>query len=193
MLSSVNKNKHFVPQSLQTLLELIFTEKEKSCKLAAIGQAIMQACRPRALITPLQLGLGVQMHHHFGSKFLIDTLSNLGFSSSYWEVQKYESSAAATLKIYLPDYFPAQFLQFVADNVDHNIRTLDGHNTFHGMGVIGCSTPATPVNVNIPRLNVQPKDLSDIGNINLRYYKVPEHEVSSLQFKDLVTSGENIK
>lgn len=93
----------------------------------AIGQAIMQACRPRALIAPLQLGLGMQMHHHFGSKFLIDTLSNLGFSSSYWEVQKYESSAAATLKVQLPEYFPGQFLQFVADNVDHNIRTLDGN------------------------------------------------------------------
>ena len=158
-----------------------------------MGQAIMQACRPRALIAPLQLGLGVQMHHHFGSKFFIDTLSNLGFSTSYWEVQKYESSAAATLKKYLPDYFPGQFLQFVADNVDHNIRTLDGHNTFHGMGIIGCSTPGTSVNVNIPRINVQPKDLSEIGKINLRYYKVPEHEVTSLQFKELSATGEEIE
>ena len=193
MLSSVNENKNFVPQSLQILLEIIFSEKECSCKLAAIGQAIMQACRPRALIAPLQLGLGVQMHHHFGSKFLIDTLSNLGFSTSYWEVQKYESSAAATLKIYLPDYFPGQFLQFVADNVDHNIRTLDGHNTYHGMGIIGCSTPGTSVNVNIPRINVQLKDLSEIGKINLRYYKVPEHEFSSLQFKELSATGEEIE
>ena len=120
-------------------------------------------------------------------------MSNLGFSTSYWEVQKYESSAAATLKIYLPDYFPGQFLQFVADNVDHNIRTLDGQNTFHGMGIIGCSTPATSVNVNIPRLNVQPKDLSAVGNISLRYYKVPDHEISSLYFKELPTARESIE
>ena len=145
----------------------------------------MQACRPRALIAPLQLGLGVQMHHHFVSKCLIDTLSNLGFSRSYWEVQKYESSAATKLKNYLPDYFPGQFLQFVADNADHNNRTFDGHNTFHGMGIIVCSNPGTSVNVNIPRTNAQPKDRSKIGKINLRYYKVPEHEVSSLQFKEL--------
>ena len=70
----MNENINFLPKSLQTLLEIVFTEKEKSCKLVAIGQAIMQACRPRALIAPLQLGLGVQMHHHFGSKFLIDTV-----------------------------------------------------------------------------------------------------------------------
>lgn len=28
------------------------------------------------------------------------------------------------------------FTTFVADNVDHNIATLDGRGTFHGMGVI---------------------------------------------------------
>ena len=27
----------------------------------------------------------------------------------------------------------SQFVQYAADNVDHNIRTLDGNNTFHGM------------------------------------------------------------
>ena len=29
---------------------------------------------------------------------------------------------------------------FVADNVDHKIATLDGHGTFHGMGVIAVTT-----------------------------------------------------
>ena len=61
------------------------------------------------------------------------------------------------------------------------------------MGILGCSTPGTSVNVNIPRINVQPKDLSEIGKINLRYYKVPEHEVSSLQFKELSATGEEIE
>ena len=40
---------------------------------------------------------------------------------------------------------------------------------------------------------MQPKDLSEIGKINLRYYKVPEHEVSSLQFKELSATGEEIE
>ena len=32
-------------------------------------------------------------------------------------------------------------VQYVADNVDHNIRTIDGKNTFHGMGIIATKTP----------------------------------------------------
>lgn len=33
------------------------------------------------VVAPLQIGLGIQMHHHFGSRFLIDRLYNLGFCS----------------------------------------------------------------------------------------------------------------
>lgn len=33
------------------------------------------------------------------------------------------------------------FLQFVADNADVNVCTLDGLNTFHSMGMIQCVTP----------------------------------------------------
>jgi len=28
------------------------------------------------------------------------------------------------------------FAQYVADNIDHNVCTIDGYNTFHGMGMI---------------------------------------------------------
>ena len=28
------------------------------------------------------------------------------------------------------------FVQYMADNIDHNTGTLDGLNTFHGMGLI---------------------------------------------------------
>ena len=36
-----------------------------------------------------------------------------------------------------PGLTPGHFVQYVADNVDHNVCTLDGQNTFHGMGIIG--------------------------------------------------------
>ena len=36
-------------------------------------------------------------------------------------------------------------MQFVADNADHNLRTLDGHETFHGMGIIAAATPGFPL------------------------------------------------
>ena len=66
-------------------------------KVAAIGQSIMQAIRPRLIVSPLQLGLGVQMHHAFGSKMLIDILNKLGFSSSYSEVERFERNAASLI------------------------------------------------------------------------------------------------
>ncbi|KAK7090326.1 hypothetical protein V1264_010141 [Littorina saxatilis] len=71
-IASVTKNVDFVPQSLQVLLRTIFSEKDADVKIASIGQAIVQAARPRVVIAPLQVGLGIQMHHHFGSRFLID-------------------------------------------------------------------------------------------------------------------------
>ena len=43
-------------------------------------------------------------------------------------------------------------LLFAADNVDHNIVTLDGKGTFHGMGMIVAITPGKPVSHTIPRV-----------------------------------------
>ena len=77
----------FVPKSLKLLLSVMFPGSISARKIASIGQAIVQAVRPTQLIAPLQIGLGVQMHHHFTSKYLVDILSNLGFASSYKEVE----------------------------------------------------------------------------------------------------------
>ena len=71
----------------------------KGCgrKRVSIGQAIMQAARPRVLLAPLQIGLGVQLHHHFVSRFRIDSLHRLGFwlflpgSSEVWKKCSWDS------------------------------------------------------------------------------------------------------
>ena len=78
------------------------------------------------MICPLQLGLGVQMHRQFGSRYLVESLYNLGFSSSYSEVQKYEASAAVQKSKEMVNVGEDAFLQFAADNVDHNTHTIDG-------------------------------------------------------------------
>ena len=91
----------------------------------------MQAVKPRSQIASLQLGLGVQLHHHFASTFLINTFHILGFCSPYSEIERFESSAAVSKGTSMPDYTPTQFLQYIADNVDHDIRTIDGKGTFH--------------------------------------------------------------
>ena len=53
----------------KSFLDNLFVGKEKSVPLALIGQGIIQQVRPKALIVPLKLGLGIQMHQHFGQGF----------------------------------------------------------------------------------------------------------------------------
>lgn len=97
-LKNFELQKSFLPESLIQLLDQLFTEKNHELILVSIGQAIVQAIRPRLLIAPLQFGLGVQMHHNFKSKFLVDVLHRLGFCCSYTEVLKFKLCAASTVK-----------------------------------------------------------------------------------------------
>ena len=60
---------NFLSVSLKVLLTGLIVGKEMQTKVAAIGQAIMQATWPRVLLVPLQVGLGVQLHHHYASRF----------------------------------------------------------------------------------------------------------------------------
>ena len=69
---------NFLPESLRLFLTGLIIRKENQMKIASIGQAIMQAARPRVLLVPLQVGLGVQLHHQYASRFLIDTLHQHG-------------------------------------------------------------------------------------------------------------------
>jgi hypothetical protein len=48
-------------------------------KQLAVSNAIIQAARPRSFISPILFGVGVQMDHAYGSKWLIDELARLGF------------------------------------------------------------------------------------------------------------------
>ena len=60
------------------LLKLLFTEKDTTKKVTSIGQAIVPAICPRVVIMALQLRLAVEIHHHFASRYLIDTLNDRG-------------------------------------------------------------------------------------------------------------------
>ena len=134
------RNKKWIPHHLQTLLSIIVPSELKQ---TSIGHCILQAARPRSVITPILFGLGVEVDHVFGSKWLINELSRLGFSISYSEVTRYKQSVIQSerLENLLAEYFPGTFTQWVADNVDHNVATLDGQETFHGMGIIAVSSP----------------------------------------------------
>ena len=131
-------------------------------------------------------------HHQFGSRHLIDTLHTMGFCSSYKEVQRFESSATAT---YGTDFCATheQFVQFIGDNVDHNTYTLDGHNSFHGMGIIAALTPKIQQPRHIPRIEATNEDITKIGRVNIVYYKQPSHAMEMLTFQKLMDPSVDIK
>ena len=64
-----------------------------------------------------------------------------------------------------PPKEPGAFIQFILDNADFNVNTLDGHNTFHSMGGIKCVTPAVVSKSNspVPR-HMNPPKASVIGS-----------------------------
>jgi len=101
---------------------------------------------------------------------LIDTLHKLGYCSSYENVQQFEDCAAIDRGVDIPHFDKEkQFVQFAADNVDHNIRTLDGHNTFHGMGMIAMITPKITQSRQIPKIKVSANDIAEIGKVNIQF------------------------
>ena len=131
--------KKWIPSLLLLLMTKLIPDEVKQL---VVSNAVVQAARPRSVLSPVLFGVGVEMDHTFGSKWLVTELSRLGFSVTYDEVVRYKQSLledSCNLQSPAAPY-PVKFTQFVADNVDHNVATLDGKGTFHGMGIISIST-----------------------------------------------------
>ena len=133
----------YLPPLLKGLLHRLI---RPPLQQAAIGQALVQAARPHGTIMPLPFAVGIDLDKS-GNRQLTMKLARLGFSVSYDEVRRYKQSVLemlptpdSSLTLPLPDDVSnVPFTCFVADNVDHNIRTLDGYGTFHGMGLISAT------------------------------------------------------
>lgn len=159
----------YVPESLQVLLRNMFAGKNIDTEVASIIQSIMQAIRPRTMIAPLQLGPGVQMHHHFMSSFLVNTLHDHGFACSYADVIKYEQNAAVAQGTEIPGFTES----IIYNMLQTTSATIDGTGTFHGMGIIACITPGIQQNKPVPNIQVTAADISAVGHINIQYFKIP--------------------
>ena len=109
-IADVNKGKEWIPHHLQTFLATIM---HSEIKKNSIGHAIIQAARPRSVITPTLFGIGVEMDHVFGSRWLVDQLARFGFSISYDEVNRYKQSVieSENLSNLLTEYIPGTFTQ----------------------------------------------------------------------------------
>ena len=171
----------FLPDSLALMLKTMFPSKDGQVKVASLGQAVMQATHPRTILAPLQVGLGVQLHHHFASKFIVDSLCKHGFCCSHLKkVTKCVRNAAVNQGTDIPGFTPGHFVQYVADNVDHNVRTIDGMNTFHGMGMIAATTPSKESTQRVPRINI-----AAIGTVNITPFMPTCDGMQSLCYEEL--------
>ena len=75
------------------------------------------------------------------------------------------------------------FIQFVADNVDHNVRTLDSKNTFHL--IIAAFSPRTRTNTAIKRVDVTSKDIAAVGHINIDRFTSEEYILHYMFYEHL--------
>ena len=128
------------------------------------------------------IALAVQMH-----RFLIDTLHELGFCSSYREVLRYERNAPTAQNLEIPESNDEIFVQFMADNVDHNSKAIDGLNTFHGTVIMAAVNSARKYHNIIPSKTVLTTDIVAASMIGI-HYKQPCHSYTNILTTTLVES-----
>ena len=79
-----------------------------------------------------------------------------------------------------------EFVQYGADNVDHNICTLDGHGTFHGMGMIDAVTPEVCLRQSMPRAHVTSLNVAIVGRVQIYFHKKESSGMSSIAYQKLL-------
>ena len=62
-IANSDKGNEWVPESLKLLLSYLIPAKIKQL---AVGQRIVQAAKPRSVLCPIPLGLGVELEKTFG-------------------------------------------------------------------------------------------------------------------------------
>ena len=139
----------WIPESLTTFLSHLVSSPLKQ---ASIGQVITQNSRPRSMIASIPFGIGVDIDKSFATKWLVDHLSQFGFSISSDEVKLFKQSAITSSREIQAEECQSDFTQWIANNVDHNSCTLTGKGTFHGMGIISASLKPTRSSSVIRRL-----------------------------------------
>lgn len=74
-------------------------------------------------------------------------------------------------------------IEFIADNVDHNLRTIDGFNTIHAMGMIATVTPGIKNKLIIPRSSPKLSEIKSVGHINIKNFMIDQNKLSKLTYQ----------
>lgn len=118
---------------------------------------------------------------------MVNTLNAFGFCSTYGEARKFQICASIALQKERLEISNenTSVIKYVADNVDHNLRTLDGKNTFHGMGIISIHRQSKATGLKIPRIEASLRDVKDIGSVEIIPYFEKLTQNNSLFYKKL--------
>ena len=188
-ISNIGLGKGWLPTYLKVFMESLV---KKDLKQVSIGQAIVNAVKPRSSIAPIMFGLGIEADKVFGSRWLLTELNRLGFSISHDEATRYKQSVVCNENVsdFLKTNFAGSFSQWSADNVDHNVCAIDGKGTLHWMGVVVSTTPGTTIQglTPIPRQKMRCANEVIAGSgIPIVHYDPPEQSgLSSVILKPMV-------
>ena len=165
-MDDLDYGKKWVPESMMSFLKHLVSSPLKQM---SIGQSITQSARPRSMIAPIPFGLGIDIDKSFATRWLVDHLSKFGFSITSDEVKLFKQSAIKHEESNKDEPKDSEeihnkFGQWAADNVDHNICTMTGKGTFHGMGIISMRFQSAISDIPIVRLKKNEFDgFSDTG------------------------------
>ena len=87
-------------------------------------------------------------------------------------------------------------MQFICNNADFNLHSLDGYNTFHSMGGTACIIPSATSrpSAQVPRIRNIPKatTLESFGNVPIKTYYAPTvPALKSITIKDVTLPSDN--
>lgn len=152
----------FVPSSMKKVLQWLFdkyafnsldpdyesTDQIKR-RYVTLAECLIYCCRrgKNQVIPPFHVGFMTQLHHDYGSRTLIETLSSYGMCGNYDELRSFQTAIAeeqmsrAEDGVYVPpEIIPrtegGTLIQEGDDNVDINVETVDGKNTYHSMASV---------------------------------------------------------
>ena len=111
-------------------------------------------------------------------------MNSLWYCLSYREVLRYERNSAALSKDHITDYMQKETsVKFMADNVDHNLCTLNGENKFHGMEMIVSITGGNFATRKVERSIVSEKEILNMSSVNIVPYKGKSSQVTNTNFQ----------
>lgn len=149
----------FVPSSLKKVLQWLFdkyafnaldpdyesTDQIKR-RYITLAECLIYCCHQgrNQVIPPFHVGFMAQLHHDYGSRMLIETLSSYGTCGNYDELRSFQTIIAEEQMSWTeddacvpPEIIPrtegGTLIQERDNNVDINMEIVDGKNTYHSM------------------------------------------------------------